>query len=72
MNYSKAKIPLTLAFSIALSLSSATAQPTPSFYQITVTSNQDTVQPDDRITLREAIELTNGTRSEERRVGKEC
>ena len=61
MNYSKAKIPLTLAFSIALSISSATAQTTPSSYQITVTSNQDTVQPDDRITLREAIEITNGT-----------
>ena len=61
MNYYQSKVPLTLAFSIALSLSSATAQTAPSFYQITVTSNQDTVQPDDRITLREAIELTNGT-----------
>jgi len=61
MNYYKSKIPLTIAFSIALSISSATAQTSPSFYQITVTSNQDTIQPDDRITLREAIELTNGT-----------
>ena len=30
-------------------------------YTITVTSNQDTVIPDDRLTLREAIELSNGT-----------
>ena len=30
-------------------------------YTITVTSNQDTVVPDDRLTLREAIELSNGT-----------
>ena len=61
MNYYQSKIPLSIAFSIALTVSSATAQPSPSFYQITVNSNQDTVQPDDRITLREAIELTNGT-----------
>ena len=30
-------------------------------YTITVTSNQNTVTPDDRLTLREAIELSNGT-----------
>jgi|GEM_PF-2281623 len=30
-------------------------------YTITVTSNQDTVVPDDRLTLRKAIELSNGT-----------
>jgi outer membrane protein OmpA-like peptidoglycan-associated protein len=32
-------------------------------YTITVTSNQDTIAPDDRLTLREAIELSNGTLS---------
>ena len=61
MNQNTFKIPVILSFSIALTISSAAAQTVPSFYQITVTSNQDTLQPDDRITLREAIELTNGT-----------
>ncbi len=61
MNPNTFKMPLTIAFSIALTISSATAQTGPSFYQITVTSNQDTIQPDARITLREAIEVTNGT-----------
>jgi outer membrane protein OmpA-like peptidoglycan-associated protein len=34
-----------------------------SSFQITVTNNADTIQPDDGLTLREAIALTNGTLS---------
>lgn len=35
----------------------------PASLQVTVTSNQDTVQPDEGVTLREAIQLVNGTRT---------
>ncbi len=45
---------------IVLAIPPAIAQPAPNLYSITVNSNQDTIQPDDRLTLREAIELTNG------------
>jgi hypothetical protein len=46
---------------LILAIPSSIAQTAPTAYQITVTSNQDGVQPDDRITLREAIELANGS-----------
>ena len=57
----KFKIPLTIAFSIGFTSPTIATTPAIALYQITVNSNQDTVQPDDRITLREAIEISNGT-----------
>ena len=44
--------------------SSATAQPTN--LSVVVNSNQDVIQPDDALTLREAIEIVNGQLSDER------
>jgi outer membrane protein OmpA-like peptidoglycan-associated protein len=44
--------------------SSATAQPTN--LSVVVNSNQDAIQPDDALTLREAIEIVNGQLSDER------
>ena len=55
---------LLIATTIGLGITPALAQPIsqqPIAYTITVNSNQDTVTPDDRLTLREAIELSNGT-----------
>ena len=57
----KFKIPLTIAFSIGFTLPTIATTPAIPLYQITVNSNQDIVQPDDRLTLREAIEITNGS-----------
>jgi len=52
---------LTLA-PVVLLLSPSIATPqTPSQLRITVNSNQDTIQPNGELTLREAIELANGT-----------
>lgn len=58
---SQSMIPLAIVSAIVTLSPPSLAQQSPGFYQITVNSNQDTVQPDDRITLREAIELANGS-----------
>ncbi len=54
-------ITTTIATTIVQPIAPAYTQPIAPTYTITVTSNQDTITPDDRITLREAIALTNGT-----------
>ena len=52
----------TIATTIATTIGlTPTFAQQPIAYTVTVNSNQDTVIPDDRLTLREAIELSNGT-----------
>lgn len=58
---SQSMISLAIVSAIVTLSPLALAQQSPSFYQIIVNSNQDAVQPDDHMTLREAIELANGT-----------
>lgn len=67
--YTQSSIPNSLSLLLAvLSIlavqSSATAQPTN--LSVMVNSNQDVIQPDDALTLREAIEIVNGQLSVER------
>ncbi|WP_157374170.1 OmpA family protein [Nostoc sp. PCC 7107] len=50
----------------------AIAQPSPTSLQVTVNSNQDgQIQPDDKLTLREAIDLVNGNLSVEKLSNQE-
>ena len=53
-------IATTIGLGIQPALANTLAQQ-PIAYTLTVNSNQDAVIPDDRLTLREAIELSNGT-----------
>jgi outer membrane protein OmpA-like peptidoglycan-associated protein len=57
----KSGVSLAIATTVVLAIPPAIAEPSSLSYTITVTSNEDTIAPDDRLTLREAIELSNGT-----------
>lgn len=59
MNLLQATALATIATLLCASI--ATPQPQIEPFRLTVTSNADTIQPDDGLTLREAIELVNGT-----------
>ena len=71
ISYTKNLLPknLSLLTSYSLLLTSYFSSPVQAegkFYEITVNSNQDTIQADEALTLREAIAITNSTLSVEK------